>query len=384
MNSSIKTYYLSLQLKEMKRLYWCHSVGALGIALAMIFVPIFLLKSGFSFQSVLWFLLLQQAMGAVLQFPASWLFGYVSSHYLLVIGSLCYAIFFGLLGSLHQYHWPLALVALAWALNRSIYWAAFHYIFGLTRSSKSSGRQIASVISLATSAVYIAPALGGAIASLLGIGYTYAAGILLLLVAVFPMLSTEHPLPLTKLRLEKSQAWGMRRDIVANMCNGIILMSEVNMWPMLIFLFVSSYAGIGALSEAVAGSSIAVSLYVGHDQDNRGRSSRRYLRRGLVTMSLVNLGRAFVQNGLQIFGLNLLAGVGRSFYVTPFMNRYYCNSDGSNRLGYITIMEVAFGIGSATYVGGLLVLATIFSVKAVLTISLSLAAFFILGVRLIR
>ncbi len=66
------------------------------------------------------------------------------------------------------------------------------------------------------------------------------------------------------------------------------------------------------------------------------------------------------------------------------MNRYYTNSDGPNRLGYITVMETAFSTGAALYVLGLLALTAFFTIKIVLAIGLGFVAFSVLGVRLIR
>lgn len=178
------------------------------------------------------------------------------------------------------------------------------------------------------------------------------------------------------------EIWDMRRDMLANAFNGMVIFAEQSVWPILVFLLVTSYAGVGLLSTVIAITSIVVTLYVGRDEERTGES--HYIKRGLMTYSLTSIGRALVQNTTQVFGLNLLGGIGRSLYVTPYMNRYYTNSDGPFRLGYIMAMEGAFSIGSVIFGLGLLGLSTMFSTEAVLSIALAIVALCVAGVRLIR
>ncbi len=380
--SHITAHYHLPRMKEMGRVYWCNTLVATGSSLVAIFVPIFLLKSGYSFTSVLIYMLLQQIFAALTQYPAGRLFAYIQPNFILALGSLLYAIFFGLLATLHAYHWPLVLLAFTWSLNRTIYWAALHYVFSSSRAHKNSGVQIAGLQALAVIAATVAPAVGGIISTLFGITYAYIAAVLLLLMATWPVLSSIDAPKRSFIVMPYHQLMAMRRDALANCFNGIILVAETNLWPLLIYTFVSSYAGIGILSSVIAVSSIFVILYVGRNTIKQGE--RHFIKEGVATYSLTSIGRMLVQSSTQIFGLNLLAGIGRSLYVTPFMNRYYSNSDGPHRLGYITVMETAFSVGSALFITFLILLSAILSIKAVLVVGLGIVAVCTFGVRNIR
>lgn len=374
-------YHLS-KMREMSRVYWCNTFSTLGMSLVTIFVPIFLLKIGYSFVAVLAFLLIQQIFAALFQYPASRLFDYFHPHHLLASGTLLYAIFFILLSTQSKHHWPLWLLALAWGVYRSIYWAAFHYHFSLARAHKTGGRQVAKIEAWAIMAATLAPAIGGIAASLAGINFSYLVAILLLVVAAVPLINTAGEPPRTHPAVSWAMIKAIKRDCFANVCNGMVQTAELALWPLLVFTFISSYAGIGLLSSVIAVSTIVVTLYVGKRQEKTGESY--FIKQGLGAYSLTSIGRAVAQNSFQAFGLNLLGGIGRSLYVTPFMNRYYHNSDGPQRLGYITIMETSIAIGTAAFVGILLLLTLLFDMKAVLSIGLLAVAFFSLGVRLIR
>lgn len=369
-------------MKEMGKIFWCHSVGMLAISLAMIFVPIYLYNIKFSFTEILVYILLQQVFSILLQYPVSKSFRLINPHHLLAIGALFYALFFSLLGTIETYHWPLMLLAFVWALNRTAYWTAFHYIFSLARRPTQAGRQIAGLTALTMIATTVAPAVGGIVATVFGIGYIYIAAILLLLISVIPVLKKEITIPKTTFNLSWKETCLMRRDAYANLCNGMVVIGEVNIWALLVFVLVGTYAGVGVLSSVIAIASIAISVYVGRREETRGE--KRYIKQGLAFYSITSLGRAMAQNSLQIFGLNLLGGIGRSLFVTPFMNRYYTSSDGDSRLGYTTIMEGAFSVGSAIYVASLLGLSLVLPMKEVLTIGVGIIAIIVVGIRLMR
>lgn len=379
----LHSHYHLQRMQEMGKVYWCHGVSSFGISLVTIFVPIFLLKIGYSFRTVLVYLFLQGLFSLILQIPTGFLFRYLSSHSLLVIGSLFYAVFLGLLGTLQSQKWSLALLALVWALNRTVYWPAFHYTFGIARAHEKAGRQIAGINALILFVHTTAPAIGGILATIFGIKYLYFAAAGLIIIAVIPILKSSQAPPKAKFKITWREIWRMRRDTIANVFNGTIITTELNIWPLLVFIIVGSYATVGNLSSIIALAGILITLFIGRKEDLE-HGKRKYWHRGIATYSITNIGRAVVQNTAQIFGLNLLAGIGRSLSVTPFMNRYYSNSDCDFRLGYVITMETAFALGSTLFMLTLLILTTTFSEKVVLSIGLASISISTIGIRLIR
>lgn len=375
-------HYHLTRLKEMGRVYWCHSLGTIAASLVNIFIPVFLLKSGYSFQAVLVYLALQNLFAALLQVPCSKLFAYITPHYLMVVGHLFSGLLFGLLATLNSQGWPLLLLAFVWALHRDIYWTAFHQTFSLARSRDHASHQIAGIVAFNMLGVTAAPAIGGLVATYFGINYVYGAAIIILAVAILPMLNRSQGPPRTKLVLEITEIIRMRRDTFANFFNGMLVASELYLWPLFIFTIVSSYAGIGLLTAVIALTSVLVTLYVGQHEDKQ--EGRLFLKEGVAAYSLTSFLRMFAQSSLHILGINLLSGIGRALYVTPYMNRYYKNSDGSHRLAYITIMEMSFSFGNAVYLLVLLALSLILATQTVLLIGVGVVAILALGVRLMR
>ena len=100
----------------------------------------------------------------------------------------------------------------------------------------------------------------------------------------------------------------MRRDLLANVFNGTVVMAEQNIWPLFVYLIVTSYAGVGLLSTVIAFAGVIVTLYVGRKEEVRGEG--HYIHRGLAAYSLASVGRALAQNTTQIFGLKYIKWLG--------------------------------------------------------------------------
>lgn len=380
-HQTLSHYHLP-RIKDMGQIYWCHTIGHWGIFMASIFVPIYLLKNGYSFTDIFLYLFIKQAFATILQYPINKLFARIDVHLLLMFGQLSFIGFFVLLMTLLSKEWPLALIAFFWALHRTMYYSAFHYIFGLSRAKKHAGRQIAKLGSLIVIGNTMAPAVGGIIATAFGISYTYLLAVLLILLSVIPLARAPRTVPLTKLKFSFAHLKEMRRDAIANWFNGMVVMTEQNIWPLFVTIIVTSYAGIGMLSSVVAASSIAVMMYVGRKEETVGE--KHFIKRGLATYSLTSIGRTIATTTMQVAGLNLFSGIGRALYTTAYMNRYYTNSDGAHRLGYITVMEASFSFGSAIYALVLLGLLAFFAPETVLAIGLGSMAIAVIGVRLMR
>lgn len=375
-------HYHIPRLREMGKVYWCHSFGAFAISLTAIFIPIFLIKSGLSINEVLVFCTMQYLFASLLQYPSVRLIQYIRPHQIIAIGTITVALFFYLLSTLPLTITNLILLAFVWAIQHSVYWGTFHYIFGLARGHERTSRKVAGLDAIVITLTTIAPAVGGIIATAFSISYTYSLTIVLLVVAVIPMISRKKGPSKSKIRTSLHQIKQIRRDIFANFCAGTAQAAESVIWPLFIFFIITSYAGIGILSSVIAISSVVVTLFVGARSEVNGE--KLYINHGIVTYSITSLGRAAVQNIGHIFGLNLLAGVGRSLFHTPYLSRYYTNSDGPGRLGYIFAMETFHNFGVLAQLSLVLILSSLIDTQTALAIGLSLVAITFVGTRFIR
>ena len=142
-------------------------------------------------------------------------------------------------------------------------------------------------------------------------------------------------------------------------------------WPLLVFIIIPNYAGVGILSALVVISAILISLWVGWREGKKGEA--HYLKQGSLVISVTNGLRFLTQTVFQVAGINLLAGVGQALYTTPLASRYYKNAVREPTLEYVFAMQVVSGIAWAAYPLLLLCLTFVLPDKQVLIFGALLA-----------
>lgn len=336
-------HYHFLRMSEMGKVFWAHTFGFIASGLVTIFIPIYLYQLGYPLDQVFLYLTAQFFYAFLLQYHCAKVVAKLGGNKSMVLGIFFHIVFFLALLTLPSAHWPLLLLPVPWAFTRSLYWVAFHANFSKSRSHAKAGSQVGIVQAIAVFAHGATPAIGGVLASEIGIAWVYGVSIGLFAVAAVPLLFgaevTKHrPLKMRLLNWRK-----IRPDLVATFAYGVSNAIEMTIWPLLVFFVVSSYAGVGLLSSVVTLAAILVSIYVGRHEAARGE--RHYLKEGVTLTGATHLLRLAGQTGGGIFGINLLSGIGHSLTSTPFLSRYYELADEEPRLEYITAWEAAHDLG---------------------------------------
>jgi hypothetical protein len=265
----------------------------------------------------------------------------------MAVGIVMHIVFFAMLLTLPNFHWPLGIVAVAWALQRTTYWVAFHVNFSKARAHKKSGRQIGRTNIVKIVAGGLAPAVGGYLATAYGISWLYGVALGLYLLALIPLVGAPTIGNRYRPSLKRLNWAKIRPDLYANAGNAITTVAETAVWPLLVFTIVPTYRGVGALSSVVAIASIFTAFYVSRREEKRGE--RHYLGEGVTLASLSDVFRLFAQNAGHVFGVNLIGGMGNALYYTPFFSRYYQHADEEPRIQYIVAMEVAHEVAWAAF-----------------------------------
>ncbi|MDP9211857.1 MAG: MFS transporter [bacterium] len=375
------SHYHTPRLTELRHLYWSHGLAALGAASVQVLAPVYLLKIGYSVEQVVLFFLLAFAISGPLYFLAAWLISKVNANRIMALAEVSTALFLASLFLLPILDWPIWWAAIFKGADRALYWPAFHASFSKSEAHRRRGSQVGLMNALVIGAHGVAPAAGGVIATVFGIGWVYgiAGGLLLsagLILFRSPNVVKHRPLDLRLLHRR------ILPDLAANFSQSTFYVVEGVVWPILIFLIIPTYAGVGVLSSVAVLSAAAVSLSVGRREDKRGE--RRYLKRGAIAMSGTNAFRMLASSTSHVAGVNLFSGLGQSLLTTSYLSRYYKHADEEPRLEYVLAMEVAHVIGLICQLSLLLLLLQVVPDKAALLALVFLGIPLSLGVRWIR
>lgn len=374
-------FYHALRLKELRRLYWAHTVRELASSMVTIFVPIFLYKLGYSIQAILGYFLLATIFWGITLTPLMRWTDRLGFNRSMGVGLIIQAMQILMLATLTTYHWPLWLIAFAWGVSISLYWLQFRACFARSLLHRKVAPAVGISSALLMFALGAAPAIGGAIASWYGISILYIFAMLCFVAAAAPLFTAEELIKDERYRLRDVSWRKIWRDLAANMGSEIDASVAVNIWPLFIFLLIPTYVGVGLLSSASVFASIIIAFYVGR---RRSKEITGYLKNGSSVISLTNAIRLISQTAGQIAGVNFFNGLGQALMVTPFYSRYYENAEREPLLPYAYAMQMISMVGDLLLFGLLLILSLFLPDKTVLLLGLVLGIPAGYSIRLIR
>lgn len=374
-------HYHLHRLSGFPELFVAHGLRGLAEGLAAVFIPIFLLNLGYSFSDVFRYLMEYGLAWALLVYPSIKLGTKVGNGRWMGLSLIGNITLFLLLITLPSHRWPLELLAVVSGAFTSMYWPFFRASFATLLAHHRTGRVVSIGSAVQTIAGGVAPAVGGIVATLFGVEAIQIVGLVLFVLAMIPLLSGPEFAKNQPFRVTRQTFHQHKRKFIANFAETYNDASLYYVWPLFIFILLPSYAGVGILSSVMIFSSILVAIYVGRREESKG--VRHYIKEGSVINSLGHLLRLGVSNAGQVTGINVVAGVGYSLYITPYNTAYYENIR-RNGLGFLFGMQFCSALGVAAIFGILYVLSLSLEPRTSLVIALALAIPASYGIRLMR
>lgn len=374
-------HYHLHRLAGFPELFVAHGLRGLAEGLAAVFIPIFLLNLGYSFSDVFRYLMEYGLFWALLIYPSLKLGTRIGNGRWMGLSLIGNIILFILLISLPGHRWPLELLALVAGAYTAMYWPFFRSSFATLLAHRRTGRVVSVGSAVQTIAGGVAPAVGGIVATVFGVEAIQLVGLGLFTLAMIPLLTGPEFAKDQPFRVTRQTFHQHKRKFFANFAETYNDSSLYYVWPLFIFILIPSYAGVGILSSIMIFSSILVAVYVGRREESKG--VRHYLKEGSAINSLGHLLRLGVSNAGQVTGINMVAGVGYSLYITPYNTAYYENIR-RNGLGFLFGMQLFSAMAVVVIFGFLYLLSLSLAPRLCLVIALALAIPASYGIRLMR
>lgn len=375
------THYHLSRLKELKKLFFAHSIAGIAASFIGIFIPIYMLTIGYAVVELITLYFFIGLFKLILLPAVFYMISRVGGNIAMAVGLAGEIVAFLLLATLPQYSWPLAGVAFFKAIHGASYYAAFHANFSLSRSHEKTGRSVGKLYIITLALGIVTPAVSGYIASFYGINWLYGAAIALFVVSSILLLKGgkfEAP----GFAIDKIPFRRPLRDYAANFAQNFSGLSDIFAWTLLVYFIIPSYVGVGFISSISVLSSFLITLYVGKKEDTS--SEKPYISLGSLLATVASVIRAVVVTPLQVVGVNFLSGVSSTLLSNAFTSRYYRNSDNELRLEYMFGMEIANASAWIIFFGGLYLLSLVFSVHSILVMGVLAAIPATLAIRFMR
>ncbi len=338
-----------LKNKELDELYIATAIRSFALSMLSIFIPVFLIKEGYSFSEVVYFFAIMNFVNVLLIFPSTKFalkYGFKHSMFFSIPFLI---LFYFLLYSLDNIKIPLYIIAVVYAINNALFWMGYHLDFAKFSDGKDRGKEVgvATIVKLSFSA--IGPAIGGVILTFFNFPVLFVVVSVLLLASTIPLFySKDVHYQYATFSFKKFLQFLKRkkRDFIAMSAYGFELMLSLFAWSVFVFFYIldESFSSLGFLSSISFVAGILFVIFGAYFSDIKRHIA---LKIGAFLNFLVWVFRVSVTTPVQAFTIDFFRGVARSFLDTPFDALSYDKANKEKLVNYIALREVAIQLGKA-------------------------------------
>jgi len=324
-------------------MYWTMALKTFAVSLVGVFVPAFLYKLGYSFQSIILYFLIRELAELVMVLPTSAAMRWFGIKQTYTAGSLL-----TLAGLLMLYKLPtnphlFGYTALVEGIAISLFFLPYHYMFSAAVTRKSGGRQVGLMDIIVCIVAAIGPLVGGLLASRYGLQAVLLIAIGFVVLALVPLFKGAKKERLQVFSYVKPFAMLKSRDSMSNMGFGVTEMVATIIWPLFIFWVVKSYATVGIIISLSMVLIVLLDWVAGKLTDNGGKS--KLLRAGAVSSAVVHGVRILATGFGSITLINLASDITHTLFRVPWTREFYAHAGVKQRGTYIAAMELAVCVG---------------------------------------
>ena len=335
----------SVLSKEIKNFYLSIGIYNFASSIVEIFIPLYLLiDKNFSLASVVLFYVLVQ-FSRMIFLPLS---AYLSSRFgakkIISLAFVVSIIFYLLLQKIDHFSIVFYLCALFFGA-----FFAFLFVPYLVHISKISPNDIRGKI-LGRINIFVAlaralgPVFGGIIISIYGFAYGFALVILLIIPAIYLLLSTPERSKIRKVNFKLINIKKIYPDIIASGFYNFQNFLNFLIWPAFIFLIIPYYSKIGFIQTVSLLVSIVAFWIASLWTDRFDR--KKFLFWSNIFDMLVNALRILANSFASIFLFNTVKNFSWSLRKIPYHAKIYEHMDEEPRTEYIFFLELGGALGT--------------------------------------
>jgi len=331
--------------RELNELYASIAIRHFALSMISIFIPIFLLKIGFTITQTLAFYTIITITHAFFSLPVAKIAGKYGFKHLIIFSIPLRLIFYSLLYTLE--HSPLFffILPLIIGIERSLFWTGYHVDFAKFSDQKNRARELGTAKIIISLATITGPLLGGLFITNIGFNFLLILVSLLLILSIFPLIlsSDKHEKIDTSL---KGIFRGQKiKDFFSFLGHGIEGAVFDTIWPIFIFFIIlNNYTSLGTVHTLSLIFSLLFIIIIGKLAD---KNRRKILRAGALINSLIWIMKYNIKTAFQVFTIDSLQGISKKLINIPFNALGYDKANKDKVLRFIVFREFSVNLGSA-------------------------------------
>lgn len=255
--------------EELVELYTSRMLRAFAFSLIGVFIPIYFLELGFSFEMVMFYLLMKYLMLGITSPVSAWLEGKLGVKHTMMISTLLLTSFFLLLYSITIYNWPILLLGAIAGIEVGLYWIPLNTDFAAYSKKGKIGKETGMLSAFPRLASVAAPLIGALIIITFEFNVLLISACLIMIGSSFPLfLTRDHKFKMKKpiKDLFMRSNWKYFDIFFAK---GLIA-GSIHLWPLFLYYLMKSYVFVGGLTTLEALLGVITALFIGKIIDRSG------------------------------------------------------------------------------------------------------------------
>lgn len=346
-------HYFNLK-SDIHELYFSLSLRTFAIMLINIFVPIYLIKNGYSLQSVFWYYAAISGAHGLITFPAAKLSSRIGLKHLILISTPFLILNFLLLYSLDKITLigvPIWTIGVVGGISNGLFWVGHHTEFVESSKKESTGKQLGIVKILVSIFQTIGPIVGGFLLAWFDFPIVFIIVSVILALSVIPLLMTEDKHEPFKFSFKDFNKLFRTKEVIGHVGFGVESSIHLVVWPIFIFYFVlgEKLTTLGTISSLSLLFSLFITYLIANNMDKKPNFFNDL---GAIMNSVVWIVKNFIKTSIGVFFIDSVAGLTRTTQNISFNKICYDKARKSKTLQYIVLREFTINCGhAATYIG---------------------------------
>jgi MFS family permease len=340
-------YFSKHPSRELKELYWSVGLQDFAISAIALFEPIYLYTRGYSISHILLFYAAVYFAYIVLVPIGGRIAARYGFEHTILYSQFAYIAYYIALFALPYAPWLIFVAPLIFAVQKSLYWPAYHADFATFSAREQRGSEVSGMLTVNAIVSTLGPIVGGLILNFFGFGTLFVVVAFLLLASNIPLIKLKEvydPAPFSY-RTYWRLLWkpSHRRNAIAYLGFAEELVALV-LWPIFIYLVVSEYSELGLLVALSTFVTSALVLAIGKLSDHIPQTN--ILRFGSLAATMVWVLRAIVTlTPLRFLWLDTAGRTSKNLVIIPLMAMTYEHGVREDPLAIAVFFEQALAIG---------------------------------------
>jgi MFS family permease len=244
-----------------------------------------------------------------------------------------------------QTHFNLIYLApVAFAIEKALFWPAFHADVARFAQDKQRGREFSVLYAIVNVVYIVGPFIGGAISETFGVRVTFILASVIYFCSFIPLFTTKEVF-VPKL-YDFRQTWELYKTYPKKFLGYLGFGEELlvlTVWPIFIYAVLKDYSETGSLVTIATLVATILALYIGKVTDQY--SKRLLVKVGAFLYFLVWIARFVASSFWSTFAVESLSRTSKDLVFIPLSTLTYERANETHIMPYVVFFEQSLSVG---------------------------------------